>query len=534
MIALLIIIAVQLYRVLSVSHLHLILKVDEANPFLVDFPNPSLQPLTTSLCDSQADKFKYPTLLQKCRDELIPFIHLVDTSNGFLSNVEGTGRGMAIFVNLNQHTRNLPECTRITFVVSFDPETSIVIVFQTVDPFPTRKLLAMTVQQRYFSFAADVNPNMALLVKAITPEMNEDFNVDLHYGTLFIDSLERAAADDRVFANFKNPSEVGSNPQGLPISLFAVFFAVWYGKVKFDAVLSAAVGLHKEHPAVYRSLPELFRVDSIGAPVAHVMPYWLPSGDLAQLAVTPVQLRYALEASLLSEAFGSQWLSGKHVLEIGGGYGGMAVTLQTLHSIDRYSIVDLKAAGRLQQRYVGEVTERFPHLGRVAVTTVPSTSDAVVSSDLLISFFAISELRRDVVDRYMHAYVAQAENDYLQLNYDDPKVSQVVNENITKQVGLLYNMFEMFKLVYQVHPTAVMLPPPSFHDHHRIMWKQRQNKSTADGCDCDCDCDCGNCENYTGLYLQRLGRELKLSTGSDLKDNVCTSCSGDCKDPGLL
>jgi hypothetical protein len=173
----------------------------------------------------------------------------------------------------------------------------------------------------------------------------------------------------------------------------------------------------------------------------------------------------------------------------------------------------------LQRRYVTEVNARFDR--NVTIRTVASNLTEPVASDLLISFFAISELNKDTVDRYARQYISHATSGFLQLNFDDEGTSTMIGN---KRTSSLYSALEMFKLVYRLHPNAVLLPPPDYHDHHRIMWKpslelrrdpsQRAGSGRGGGFTAaDADDNAGgggecNCRAFTGEYLTRMGKEL--------------------------
>ena len=94
---------------------------------------------------------------------------------------------------------------------------------------------------------------------------------------------------------------------------------------------------------------------------------------------------------------------------------------------------------------------------------------------MLISFFSISEQRSDVADLYIRQYMANARRGYLQLNYDEAGCGQGVERVGSKHPSsntARYNAWTLFRRVYAVQPSAVLLPPPpcNVHPHHRIVW----------------------------------------------------------------
>ena len=90
---------------------------------------------------------------------------------------------------------------------------------------------------------------------------------------------------------------------------------------------------------------------------------------------------------------------------------------------------------------------------------------------MLISLFCLSELESWVVKKYLQQYVVHARRGYIQLNYDEPGAA--LNSTLTAM--------ELFREIYTIQASAVMLPPPpcGVHKHHRIVWGPRSNDEGA-------------------------------------------------------
>ena len=104
----------------------------------------------------------------------------------------------------------------------------------------------------------------------------------------------------------------------------------------------------------------------------------------------------------------------------------------------------------------------------VPLRTVPTSSRVAVESDLLVSFFSISEQRDDVVDLYVDLYIAHARRGYLQLNWDEGRCGGFTRKFDQSR----YSVWTLWRRVREVQPTAALLPPPpcGVHAHHRIVW----------------------------------------------------------------
>jgi hypothetical protein len=128
---------------------------------------------------------------------------------------------------------------------------------------------------------------------------------------------------------------------------------------------------------------------------------------------SPTTLRYVKVATDLRRLFGD--LNGLRVAEIGIGYGGQARVLNTVSTIGSYDLYDLPPILALARRFldasgVGLAPFAF-HDGRSPETSSP---------DLVISNYALSEIRREVQDAYLQSVVSRASRGYLTYNHISP------------------------------------------------------------------------------------------------------------------
>lgn len=117
--------------------------------------------------------------------------------------------------------------------------------------------------------------------------------------------------------------------------------------------------------------------------------------------------QYKVVYERLVELFGS--LNGKHIIEIGGGYGGQAKVICDNCTPSRYTIIDLPEVTDLQRRFLKD----YP----VECRTTPLGNDwFCLSVDLVISNYALSEIPDNRV--YMKAIVHNAIHGYITCNTD--------------------------------------------------------------------------------------------------------------------
>lgn len=116
-------------------------------------------------------------------------------------------------------------------------------------------------------------------------------------------------------------------------------------------------------------------------------------------ALAPATWRYAFRALELSATVGP--LGGLSVVEIGGGYGGLAATMAQLEPAGAYAIVDAPEPGAMQAAYLRS-------LGVGGVQTASVLPAEPLAPDLVVSDFALSELDEDVRAAYGEALVRGA------------------------------------------------------------------------------------------------------------------------------
>lgn len=162
---------------------------------------------------------------------------------------------------------------------------------------------------------------------------------------------------------------------------------------------------------VIRSVPTLaadmerFRAnDQIGGPVLY---------NFEGIgAFSPTTLRYVKVLGDLQRLFGS--LAGLCIHEIGVGYGGQCRVIHAAEQPASYTLIDLQPALALSQRYLEQFCLSAP------VRFLSMNEVEPCESDLVISNYAFSELRRDVQELYLSRVIRQARRGYMTLNRINP------------------------------------------------------------------------------------------------------------------
>jgi hypothetical protein len=128
---------------------------------------------------------------------------------------------------------------------------------------------------------------------------------------------------------------------------------------------------------------------------------------------SPTTLRYIKVVADLARLFGD--LNDFRIAEIGVGYGGQARAITTAWTVARYEAYDLPSILDLARRFLTtagvEATIFGFHDGRDPEPSEP---------DLVVSNYALSEVRREVQDLYLKKVVQGAPRGYLTYNHISP------------------------------------------------------------------------------------------------------------------
>jgi hypothetical protein len=150
----------------------------------------------------------------------------------------------------------------------------------------------------------------------------------------------------------------------------------------------------------------LLQADVVGSPLLEDIP---GVGMVSRSA-----LRYLCVARQMREFL--QLPGGTHFLEIGVGYGGQVRVLADLVPGARFTLVDLPETLALARRYLQASGVTAP-VEYVAANRIRS-----VSADVVISNYALSELRREVQTRYIDAFIGPASSGFVTWNHISPRV----------------------------------------------------------------------------------------------------------------
>lgn len=125
--------------------------------------------------------------------------------------------------------------------------------------------------------------------------------------------------------------------------------------------------------------------------------------------LAPSMLRYLSVLTDIVNFHGS--LENKKVVEIGAGYGGQAMLINSLFNVEKYTIVDLPEPILLIKKFL---TKNDVNLEKFEFYT--SDNLPQIQSDYLISNYAFSECCKSVQDIYIDKLINNASNFYMIIN----------------------------------------------------------------------------------------------------------------------
>jgi hypothetical protein len=124
-------------------------------------------------------------------------------------------------------------------------------------------------------------------------------------------------------------------------------------------------------------------------------------------SISPSLLRYGHIALLIRKFFGSTF---RNVYEVGCGYGGQALVLDGLISIDNYFVHDLETVESLTLKFISQHNVKFSLKLSSRITTFPE------KYDLFISNYAFSELDRPLQEKILAKIISKSANGFMLLN----------------------------------------------------------------------------------------------------------------------
>lgn len=166
--------------------------------------------------------------------------------------------------------------------------------------------------------------------------------------------------------------------------------------------------------------------DRIGSPIQY---NYSPT-----LTCSPTSLRYVFQSSIILQYIQSLGLTEVHIVEVGGGYGGLFLALQSFAknygiTLRKYSIIDLKEPSDLQKKYLSNHTLTTP----VTFHDASNFGTDIEGEDLFfVSCYCFSEISDAFQQKYREHLLPKCTHGFIAWNmidvYDIGKELTITNE----------------------------------------------------------------------------------------------------------
>jgi hypothetical protein len=227
----------------------------------------------------------------------------------------------------------------------------------------------------------------------------------------YVEACERATVDDEFFNNFKSRHEIQPIFEHVP---------GWLGEKYLENILY-------NNSTILDQAEKFIRAnDTHGSPKKSQ--YFKYNID----AMSPTTARYMKVLSDLFGLYGS--LNNMNIVEIGAGYGGLALVISKMFKFKNYYDVDLDAACKLAHKYCTLTGVNNFHV--VAPTQLEKLEDMEI--DLLISNYAFSECNYETQDVYIDKILSKAKRGYITHNTSPERIER------TKSIIGSYDNFQFF------------------------------------------------------------------------------------------
>lgn len=146
--------------------------------------------------------------------------------------------------------------------------------------------------------------------------------------------------------------------------------------------------------------------------------------------ISPSTLHYIRQLAYLENCFGN--LDGLHLVEIGGGYGGLAKLVMDAFDIASYTIFDLPEVNQLTAKYLGKFGNKY--LDQIIFGNLEEVKQQ--SYDICVSDCAFTECIPAVQDQYLEKVIRYANGGFMIYNFRVESYHPLIIINKMEALGL--------------------------------------------------------------------------------------------------
>jgi len=197
----------------------------------------------------------------------------------------------------------------------------------------------------------------------------------------YIKVCEAFCSDDKLFKNFK------SNPSYNRIVGMSREYQAreWSKKIREDKELFQKMTLFKRNDVC--APPGRYSDENFGT-------------------ISPSTMRYVFTLHNIKRLFGLNTKDISKIIEIGGGYGGLAFILSNYFNLEKYCVIDLPEVTQLCKKYLNRMNVK-------CFTDV----DVEEKYDLLIAEYSLTEFDDTQMELYYNKYILKSEMIYVAENF---------------------------------------------------------------------------------------------------------------------
>jgi putative sugar O-methyltransferase len=218
----------------------------------------------------------------------------------------------------------------------------------------------------------------------------------------------QAAEDDEIFNNFKKNSSYKQILEHVSYSEGFTFLSE-----------------SKKQEFLLKNIEEFRENDSLGnADLYNYEKYGI---------LSPSTARYIKNSMDIHDKFSGNM---SKIVEIGGGYGGLAKTLSVIYSIDEYIIIDIPQVNMLIEKYLKKFEKTKKKFKAYGCMDYPE----IKNIDLTISNYALSELNLEGQIEYCEKIIENSNNFYIIYNFIIPNAHEnyeIIKEKLLKNFSLI-------------------------------------------------------------------------------------------------
>lgn len=210
--------------------------------------------------------------------------------------------------------------------------------------------------------------------------------------------------------------------------------------LNYETGLLFEKSINESYPYLLPYFKEICQNDKIGDPITQ---------NFSTIGIcAPNTLRYVKIVGDLQKEFGD--LSKLNIVEIGGGYGGQCLILNTITGFSSYTIVDLPECLPLINKYLQNFNLKN-------YTTIANNLISTLKSDLVISNYAISEIAREEQLIYLEKIINLAPRGYIIYNDFVSEINSFNLDEFISNISIKNRKINVKKEEPNTYPTNFLI-----------------------------------------------------------------------------